>query len=186
MSILARRYMPIRAAALALIGAGVIIAVVASKPVAFQRVDRAAPELKGAQWLNTPVPVTLASRKGSITLIEFFAYQCINCRHNVAPVSRLYAKFKKSGLEFIGVHTPELPDERNPAKVEKFLHDKKIEFPVLLDNDSVNWDRWKQEYWPTVYLVDRRGRIRFQWIGELDPNDEAAVEKAISSLLSEG
>lgn len=186
MRIFARKYMPVRAVVLGLIGTCVILAVAAGRPAPSQQVDRPAPELKGSHWLNTPTPITLASRKGKVTLLEFFAYQCINCRHNVPAVARLYRKFKNQGVEFIGIHTPELPDERNPANVKKFVEQQKIDFPILLDPDYVNWDRWKQQYWPAVYLVDKKGRVRFGWIGELDKADEAQVAEQITALSSEG
>jgi hypothetical protein len=64
-----------------------------------------------------------------------------------------------------------------------------ITYPVLLDNQGTNWQRWGQQYWPTVYLIDKRGRMRYRWVGELEYNQaggEAHVADLIAQLLKEG
>ena len=63
-----------------------------------------------------------------------------------------------------------------------------VTHPVLLDNKGENWRRWRQQYWPTVYLVDRRGRIRHKWEGELEYNragGEAKMARLVDELLKE-
>ena len=39
---------------------------------------------------------------------------------------------------------------------------------MLIDLRYANWNRWGQRYWPTIYLVDKQGRNRYRWEGELN------------------
>jgi hypothetical protein len=59
---------------------------------------------------------------------------------------------------------------------------------VLLDQAGENWKRWQQYWWPTVYLIDRRGHARFAWFGELEYQNaggEAMMTSRIKLLLRE-
>jgi hypothetical protein len=72
--------------------------------------------------------------------------------------------------------------------VARALREHNITHPVLLDNRHENWRRWNQQYWPTVYLVDKRGRIRHQWVGELESGGakgEAKMARLMELLLKE-
>ena len=73
----------------------------------------------------------------------------------------------------------------NVAKQVKKLG---ITYPILIDQNSNNWRRWEQEYWPTVYLIDKHGNARYRWAGELDWNHaggEAKMAKMVEELLKE-
>ena len=63
------------------------------------------------------------------------------------------------------------------------LRDLGVTHPVLLDNKGENWRRWRQQYWPTVYLIDKRRRVRSTWMGELE--FEGAGGKAKMAWLIE-
>lgn len=165
---------------LILLSLGLLVRAAFSKteeqPVAL---DMAAPELVGGTWLNTPggVPIPLSSRLGKVTVIEFWTFACINCRHNLPAYDRLYKKFAPKEVTVIGIHTPETEIERNPNNVARRVKELGIEYPILLDPQAANWTRWQQQYWPTVYLIDKRGRIRFRWEGELNYRNAAGEEK---------
>jgi hypothetical protein len=88
----------------------------------------------------------------------------------------------------VGVHTPEFDGERSERNVARALRDLGVTHPVLLDNKGENWNRWRQQYWPTVYLIDKRGRVRHKWEGELEYNragGEAKMGRLIEALLKE-
>ena len=149
-----------------------------------------APELVGSAWLNTSgqKPISLASRRGKVTVVEFWTFACSNCRANLPIYARLQRKFAGRGVEIIGVHTPELPFERDPKNVAEQVKQLGISYPVLLDPQSENWRRWNQKYWPTLYLVDKAGHVRGKWEGELNfggANGEAQVAQGIEKLLGE-
>jgi peptide-methionine (R)-S-oxide reductase len=144
----------------------------------------AAPEFVGGPWLNTPgkKPVTLASRKGKVTLVQFWTFGCSNCLANIPAYSRLRAKYLARGVEMIGVHTPEFDTEKNPKNVARRAKELGIGYPILIDSKSRNWARWSQRYWPTIYLIDKQGRARARWIGELEHN-KAGGEEKLSRLI---
>jgi hypothetical protein len=50
------------------------------------------------------------------------------------------------------------------------------------DNDGINWQAYKSRYWPTLYLIDKTGQIRYVHIGE---GNYAETEQAIRALLDE-
>jgi hypothetical protein len=92
-------------------------------------------------------------------------------------------------VAIIGVHTPETPWERQTANVTREIQSLGITYPVLLDPSGANWSRWGQHYWPTVYLIDKHGRVRYRWEGELEYNHaggEATLARLVNQLLKEG
>ncbi|HLO99051.1 MAG TPA: redoxin domain-containing protein [Fimbriimonas sp.] len=148
-----------------------------------------APEFIGTEWLNSEKPITMASRKGKVTVVHFWTFGCINCKRNLPPVQRLYDKFKARGVEFISIHTPELKEERDVENVKKAVKDNNIKYPVLIDPQYENWKAWKVEYWPTFFIIDQAGNIRGNWAGELNYNGSQGEAKAaayIEGLLNRG
>ncbi len=149
-----------------------------------------APELTGNAWLNltNASRLSLASRNGKVTVVHFWTFDCINCRHNLPFYLRWRRRFAAQGLEVIGVHTPETPAERDPANVARKVKELGIDYPVLLDPDRANWERWQQRYWPAIYLIDKQGRVRYCWEGELEyqaSDGNARMTKLIEGLLRE-
>jgi hypothetical protein len=53
---------------------------------------------------------------------------------------------------------------------------------VLLDQKGENWNRWQQRMWPTVYIIDKQGRVRYRWEGELDWK-KAGGERIMGDLV---
>jgi thiol-disulfide isomerase/thioredoxin len=149
-----------------------------------------APELIGDSWLNLPKGnrLSLASRKGKVTVLHFWTYGCINCRHNLAAYERWQKGFATKGVVVIGIHSPETEAERDPVNVAKQVKELGITYPVLLDPELKNWKRWQQHVWPMVCLIDKRGWARYAWEGELEwrgAGGEAKMTRLIEALLKE-
>lgn len=66
----------------------------------------------------------------------------------------------------VAVHYPEFGFEEDIDNVRDALVRYEIEYPVAIDNDGLTWRAYSQRYWPTRYLVDREGTIRYKHIGE--------------------
>ena len=152
--------------------------------------DAPAPELVGGPWLNTPKgkALSLKSRQGKVTLVQFWTFGCSNCRANLPAYARLRQQFAPRGLEVIGIHTPEFDTERDPKTVARRVKEMGISYPILIDSKSQNWQRWSQRFWPTAYLIDKAGRTRFKWVGEFEHNGaggEAKMARLIQNLLEE-
>jgi hypothetical protein len=82
----------------------------------------------------------------------------------------------------VGVHSPEFAFERSVQNVERAVREHGLGFPVGLDNESLAWNAYGNRYWPTMYLIDRAGQIRYTHIGE---GDYGRTETAIRALLAE-
>jgi cytochrome c biogenesis protein CcdA/thiol-disulfide isomerase/thioredoxin len=140
------------------------------------------PDLSGATlWINSP-PLTPASLRGKVVLVDFWTYSCINCLRTLPYIKAWNEKYKDSGLVIIGVHTPEFAFEKDEANVRKAVKDLGITYPVAMDNDYRIWRSLNNEYWPADYFVDGTGRIRFHHFGE-GAYDES--EQWIRTLLAE-
>lgn len=155
------------------------------------RVTRTAPELpvEGAlpgfsgavQWLNSP-PLTAPALRGKVVLVNFWTFNCINCLHALPYVRAWAEKYKDHGLVVVGVHTPELPFERDISAVRKAVARLKIAYPVAIDNTYAIWRAFGNEYWPAAYFIDAQGRIRHHHFGEHDYENS---ERVIQTLLKE-
>jgi len=155
-----------------------------------QRFNHTAPELVGGPWLNTQdgAPVKLGDLHGHVTIVHFWTFGCINCKHNLPSYNRWQKKFADKGVTIIGVHTPEGSDERITAHVRSAVAEHDIAYPILVDKDGTNWNRWGQRCWPAVYLIDKHGNVRYRWEGELEyngANGEARMGALVEELLRE-
>jgi hypothetical protein len=75
-------------------------------------------------------------------------------------------KYRGAGLTIVGVHSPEFFWEKPYEKLVKAAQELGVRYPVVQDNDFVIWKRWGGRYWPTTWLVDRHGVVRYRHIGE--------------------
>jgi thiol-disulfide isomerase/thioredoxin len=142
-----------------------------------------APELTGAgQWLNSG-PLSIEALRGQVILIDFWTYSCINCLRTLPYVARWSERFKDRGLTVIGVHTPEFAYEKSLANLRAAVERHAIKYPVVQDNSYATWKAFGNEYWPAVYLIDRRGHVVLKHAGE-GAYDE--IEQAIEQLVSSG
>jgi cytochrome c biogenesis protein CcdA/thiol-disulfide isomerase/thioredoxin len=144
-----------------------------------------APALVGlTDWLNTPggAPIDLASLRGKVVLIDFWAYSCINCQRAIPHVIDWYNRYHDHGFVAIGVHTPEYAFERVPANVASGAAALHIPYPIALDNSDATWNNYQNLYWPAEYLIDANGTIRHTKFGE---GDYDGTEKLIRELLAD-
>lgn len=140
-----------------------------------------APEISTDTWLNSE-PLTLRALRGRVVLVEFWTFECYNCR-NVEPyVKEWYARFRERGFTVVAVHSPEFAHEHDIENVRRYLKRRAIDYPVAIDNDFAIWKRYANRYWPAMYFVDKRGAVRHVQIGEGGYRRSAAM---IESLLAE-
>ncbi len=82
----------------------------------------------------------------------------------------------------IGNHYPEFSREADLENLKEAVVRLEIPYAVAQDNDGATWQAYKNSYWPTMYLIDKRGQIRYVHIGE---GSYAETEAAIKALLDE-
>ena len=133
---------------------------------------------RATQWINSP-PLTAASLDGKVVLVQFCTYTCINWLRTL-PYIRAWAQKYRQGLVVIGVHTPEFEFEQNVDNVRRAMQQMRIEYPIVIDNDYSIWRAFRNQYWPALYLLDGRGRIRHHHFGE---GEYQQSELAVHRLL---
>jgi hypothetical protein len=82
----------------------------------------------------------------------------------------------------IGNHYPEFEYERDFDNLVQAVEDLGIAYPVAQDNSGETWRAYHNRFWPTLYLIDKQGNIRYTHIGE---GAYEEIETAIQTLLEE-
>ncbi|MEK7083747.1 MAG: redoxin domain-containing protein, partial [Patescibacteria group bacterium] len=117
-----------------------------------------------------------------VILLDFWTYSCINCQRTTPYLNAWYEKYKESGLEILGIHTPEFEFEKRIENVKKAVERFGIRYPVILDNDFSTWRAYRNQYWPRKYLIDIDGFIVYDHIGE---GGYEETERKIQEALEE-
>jgi thiol-disulfide isomerase/thioredoxin len=140
------------------------------------------PDLNGGTaWINS-APLTPASLKGKVVLIEFWTFTCVNWRRESPYVRAWASKYADSGLTVIGVHSPEFGFEKDTGNVRRAVNDIGISYPVAVDSNLAIWRAFGNAYWPGLYFIDAQGRVRGTHFGE---GDYEKSERLIQKLLTE-
>ena len=82
----------------------------------------------------------------------------------------------------IGNHFPEFNYERDLSNLKDAIQQLDIPYAVAQDNAGETWRAYQTRYWPTLFLIDKRGQVRYTHIGE---GAYTEIEQAIQDLLKE-
>jgi len=144
------------------------------------------PKIIGDTWFNLPSDkqaLISADFADKIVLVDFWTYSCINCLRTLPYLQDWWEKYKDKNFLLIGIHTPEFEFEKNTENVKKAIKDLGVDWPVVLDNDYLNWNNFANHYWPAKYLADRKGNIVYEHFGE---GEYTKTEQKIVELLANG
>jgi thiol-disulfide isomerase/thioredoxin len=150
----------------------------------------AAPEFThqhAGDWINSK-PLTLAELHGQVVMVEFWAFECVNCLNSRKWVESVQRSYGPRGLIIVAVHSPELSEEQPASAVRRAVAQLGIHEPVMIDGDSTYWHALHAQYWPTFCLIGRDGLLYACVPGEMHSGDERAtkVEAALDVLLKAG
>lgn len=166
------------------------LALIVGEPFDTTKVERIYPLvpdlIDSGSWIGEKVQ--LSELRGRVVLVHFYAYQCGNCIANFPIYNRWQQELTSRGVVVIGIQTPETANERNFDNVAKAAKKDGFKFPVLVDLKSENWTAWSNTMWPTVYVIDKKGFVRFWWQGELNwkgATGDQKIEELVSYLLNE-
>ncbi len=137
----------------------------------------------GKTWLNSK-PLDKDDLSGKVVLFDFWTFSCSNCLHTLPYLRLWWDKYKNKDFIIIGIHTPEFDFERELPLLEAALREFGVTWPVLLDNDLVNWRNFANRYWPAKYLCDQNGNIIYSHFGEGEYElTERKIQEAIRNNL---
>lgn len=141
-----------------------------------------APELTNEVWLNVDAPLRLADLRGKVVIVEMWTFGCINCQNVMPSLKEWHSKYAEQGLVIIGNHYPEFSFEEDLENLKDAINRYEIEYAVAQDNDGATWRAYQNRYWPALFLIDKRGHIRYVHIGE---GRYQETEANIKALLEE-
>ncbi len=134
-------------------------------------------------FVNASSGFTLASLVGKkVILLDFWTYSCINCIRTLPHVDAWQQAYASSGLEIVGIHTPEFDFEKDITNVRAAVAQYGIRYPVILDSNYGTWNAYGNLYWPADYLIDMAGYVVHQGIGE---GNYDGTEAEIQTLLKQ-
>ena len=147
-----------------------------------------APEFRGVtEWVNSD-PLTMAKLRGKVVLVHFWTNGCYNCVNNYPHYKAWQERYADKDVVIVGIHTPETSGEHDIQRIKAQAAKHGLKFPIAVDKEGANWKARNNRYWPTVYVVDRKGRVRYGWEGELSykgADGEEKVRKLVDALLLE-
>ena len=139
-----------------------------------------APEI-GRVWLNS-APLSFRQLRGRVVLVDFWDYTCVNCIRTLPYVQAWHERYRDKGLTVIGVHTPEFTFAQYESNVERGIQEFGLTYPVVIDSNREIWKAFANRYWPTKYLLDKDGYLRYGHFGE---GGYGECEQVIQELLRE-
>jgi len=136
--------------------------------------------LAAPDWLNGRP--TAADVQGKVVLVDFYTFECYNCK-NVEPNLRaLYRDVPREQLVILSVHSPETSLEHSRSALEASLGEQGVVWPVAIDNEFAVWNAYGVNAWPTQMIFDRHGVLRKTVVGD---SQDALVNATIHQLLAE-
>jgi thiol-disulfide isomerase/thioredoxin len=142
-----------------------------------------APELVGrGGWLNTgDKQLTLADLRGSITILDFWTFCCVNCLHVLDELRELEERHRDT-VVIVGVHSPKFVHEAEHQAVVDAVERYGVHHPVLDDPELATWKQYAVRAWPTLVVIDPEGYVVAQHAGE---GHAHALEKLVTRLEKE-
>jgi thiol-disulfide isomerase/thioredoxin len=137
-----------------------------------------APAFAAGTWINS-APLKLDNLRGRVVVVDFWTFGCYNCRNTLPALKRLDETYAAQGLTIVGVHTPELDLEQPVENVRREVASLGLRYAVVTDNDYATWHAYGVEAWPTIFILDRAGRVRYEHVGEGRYEEQERVVKAL-------
>lgn len=133
------------------------------------------------KWLNLARPLTPEDLQGRIILLDFWTFCCINCIHIIPELHKLEEEFG-SALTIIGVHSAKFTNEKDQETIRAAIIKYGITHPVINDSDFHLWNLFGINGWPTLLLLNPKGRIEEIYGGE---GHSQELNQAIHSLIKQ-
>lgn len=122
--------------------------------------------------------LALASLRGKVVLVNFWATWCEPCVDEMPSMQQLRTRLRPQGFEILAVNFKE-----GPQRIDGFMKKLKLDFPVVRDDDGAAASRWNVRVFPSSFILDAQGNIRYTVTGPIDWTSRD-VESKIRGLLT--
>jgi cytochrome c biogenesis protein CcmG/thiol:disulfide interchange protein DsbE len=130
------------------------------------------PSLEGGE------PIRLSSFRGDVVVLNFWASWCAPCRLEAPGLRRVSERYRGEGVRFLGV------DYRDDdAAARAFVEEFRLKYPSVADPSGSLADDYGLIGFPTTFIIDPEGTIRYRFVGYLD---EAVLERSVNDVLTGG
>jgi len=137
------------------------------------------PALAAPSLDNPARQVSLASMRGDVVYVDFWASWCGPCRQSMPLLDGFQKRFGARGLRVIGVNK-----DVSAADAQRFLRSVPVGFTLVQDAGDALARAFDVKAMPSGYLADRHGVVRYVHRG-FNAQSEAALEREITALLEE-
>ncbi|HEV2800671.1 MAG TPA: TlpA disulfide reductase family protein [Pyrinomonadaceae bacterium] len=151
---------------------------------------RLAPEIKVKDWLDQK-PATLASLRGRVVLLDFWALWCTPCHAALPHIAEWQEKYEKRGLSVVAlteyrnaVNGRRVRTPQEVSELRNFRRGARLPFGFAVADTTETADAYGVTTIPVAVLIDRRGVVRFLNVGAHDTDIEE-LHQMIVRLLDE-
>jgi hypothetical protein len=148
-----------------------------------------APSLITSEWINTDRPLDIPDFRGRVLVMEAFQMLCPGCvAHGLPQVQKVARAFAADQVTVIGLHTVFEHHEAQGtrAALAAFAHEYRLDFPIGIDRQDgrlpATMTAYEMQGTPTLIIIDRQGRLRFQRFGAMD---DLTLGIILGSLVAE-
>jgi thiol-disulfide isomerase/thioredoxin len=137
-----------------------------------------APQWKDLDVVSGSSPTSIASLRGRVVLLDFWATWCAPCRVFVPKLDALQARYGAQGLKVVGVST------EDAQEVALFAQRMSLRYAIAVDKHAETTRSYGVVSMPTLVVIDKRGVVRDVSVG-YDPTGDARLDATLRALLAE-